>query len=193
MKKNNKKKLLIIFLFVFAIVGVVGYGAYSYYYTTGNMETNSDTIYISSFNPTTYNGMFLGDGGDGSTVAELDCPDQYAGGNDTVYCTASTTVHNDGDTTFTLNVSNISVNDEMSNQSGGTVGYTIGTPTTSWSQSTVDPSESGDLTITVPITFDNNTSNSAQSSEAEYVSEPVAGGQLDLTVSYSITATQVHD
>lgn len=191
MKKNNKKKLLIIFLFLFALAGAVGYGVYSYYYTRGNMKTNTDTIYISSFNPTTYNGTFLGDGGEGGNIAELNCPVEYAGGNDEVICVATTTVHNDGDTSFTLDVSDITVQDELSDRVAGDVNYTIGTPTYSWEKTTVSSSESSELTISVPVTF-NNGEGSSDSSSAEYVSSPVAGGALELSVSYKITATQTH-
>ena len=183
---KNKKKLTIGILAAVALVGTVGYGAYSYYWAKGDFSTNSDTIKVTSFNPTVYNGSFISSGYSGVT---LECDKEYAGGNDLVTCTATQDVTNDGGTDITVEEYNLNISDQTDNSE---IGYTIGTPDTSWSSSRLAPGETGTLTISVPVQFDNGSTNGTSSSPEE-VTSPVEGGEIELSASFKIKATQVHD
>ena len=91
-KKSNKRVFLIILL-LFIMLGFAGYGVYSYFWTEGNYN-GADTIRITPFNPETIidsNSNFLGDGGD----VILSCPNVT--GNETITCTGEITVKNNAD------------------------------------------------------------------------------------------------
>lgn len=183
---KNKKKLTIGILAAVALVGTAGYGAYSYYWAKGDFSTESDTIKVTSFNPTVYNGSFISSG---YTSISFDCDKEYAGGNDLVTCTATQDVKNDGGTDITVGEYDLNISNENNNSS---IGYTVGTPKTSWSSTNLAPGETGTLTITVPVQFANGETNGTSSSPEE-VTSPVAGGEIELSASFKIRATQVHD
>ena len=97
-RKNNKKRLAILILLLVALVGVTGYGVYSYYYTQGSFNTqeasdeSSDNVIriTGEFNPivdgtgdSSSGNEFLGRGGS----IDLDCPDS-SGGHERIKCTA---------------------------------------------------------------------------------------------------------
>ena len=69
-------------IILFVVIGLTGYGAYSYFYTSGSYSGH-DEIDIASFNPEV-DGDFLGDGG----TLTLTCPESETG-NETIYCTGT--------------------------------------------------------------------------------------------------------
>ena len=182
-KKNNKKKLLIIFLFLFALAGVVGYGVYSYYYTQGEVTSNSDSIEVLSFDPEIYidgNTSFLGSGGS----VELNCPSSTRGG-ETLTCTGEVTVYNNGDTAF-----NVEIEDASASEShNGYIETSVGDPEFSWDYTYLEEGDYATLSISVPVTI----SGGGASSEPVEVSDAVNGGDVTVTANFKIKATQVHD
>jgi len=183
MKKNNKKKLLIIFLFLFALVGVVGYGVYSYYFTKGEVQSNSDSIEVLSFNPEVSDSegtRFLADGGS----LELECPDSTRGG-ETLTCTGTLTVTNNGGTDIYLSLDDISTNVSKD----GYIEASAGDASFEWEDETLAPGESTTLTISVPVTA--GTSGGASSDPVE-VYNSVQGGSVSVTANFKIIATQSH-
>ena len=183
MKKNNKKKLLIIFLFLFALVGVVGYGAYSYYFTKGEVQSNSDSIEVLSFDPrvsTSSGESFLGSGGS----VELDCPDSTRGG-ETLTCTGTLTVSNNGGTNIYLSLDDIST----SYSKDGYIEASTGDASFEWEDDTLAPGESTTLTISVPVTVG---SSGGASSDPVEVYDTVNGGSVSVTANFKIIATQSH-
>ena len=181
MKKNNKKKLLIIFLFLFALVGVVGYGVYSYYFTKGEVQSNSDSIEVLAFDPrinTTSGDSFLGSGGS----VELDCPDSTRGG-ETLTCTGTLTVTNNGGTDIYLSLDDIST-DVSTN---GYIEASAGDASFEWEDDTLAPGESTTLTISVPVTAGNS---GGASSDPVEVYDTVQGGSVSVIANFKIIATQ---
>ena len=188
MKKNNKsnkKKLIAIFLFLFALSGVIGYGAYSYYWTQGSYETEEETINIIAFDPEVYNHgsqFFLGNGG----TIPLSCDDQ-SNGHDTITCTGDATIINAGGTDITLEVENASV--DVSDLSGVNIDYSGAT--FELGTSTLAPGGQTYITVTVPLEIDNGTAAGDGGSSAVEVSAPVAGGEITVSARLKLKATQV--
>ncbi|MBR2712918.1 MAG: hypothetical protein IKE73_04345 [Bacilli bacterium] len=181
-KTNNsdKKKLFILILLLFVVIGVTGYGAYSYFYTSGSYSGNEE-IDIASFNPE-IDGDFLGDGGS----LTLTCPES-ATGNEVVNCTGTLDVVNNGNTPITLSTSNASVS--LNNLSHDDVSSSAGTPTFSWSDATVSEGNTSTLTVTVPVTL----SSHFGSSDGYSRDTAYAGEAIEVRVSFKITATQVYN
>lgn len=206
--KNNKdkKKLLIMLLFLFTIIGLTGYGVYSYYYTTGSFDTVSaqdnpdadNVIRITgSFNPTYYGGSaasgssgsggsFLGNGGS----IPLECP-ETTNGNETIYCTATVTVRNEGSTG--INVRYYDGSASASRSDGGDVD--TGSLSLSWSNSYessiyISNGSSETLNLSVPVYTNGNGSSS---NTPEEVSEPVSSSTLTAYASFYLDASQYTD
>lgn len=179
--KQNKKKSLILVLLLFVLVGIAGYGVYSYFYTSGSYSASSD-VSIASFDPK-IDGDFLGNGG----TLSLTCPDDEDG-TGTVECTGSLTVSNNGDTAITVATSNASVHlDELSHDD---VTATAGTPVFAWenNETTIEAGSSRTLNVTVPVSLSSNfASGAGYERNSEYTGEAIG-----VTVSFKITAEQVH-
>lgn len=185
--KSDRKKLFILILLLFVVIGVSGYGAYSYFYTTGEFNA-SDTVEIASFDPEV-SGDFLGHGG--SII--LTCPDSGLG-NETVQCTGELEVTNYGGTNIVLSIpegATASVNQYYKDA----VQATAGTPSFSWgSGTTLSPDQSSTLTVTVPVTLSScfgDFERACQRSEPynEYEDEKE---KVEVTVSFKVKAEQAH-
>ncbi len=180
MKNNKKKKILVIALLLFAIIGVAGYGVYSYYWTQGSFGTSSsgsNAVYLNgSFNPhTSDNGSYiLGYGGS----IELTCSEPDS--NKEVTCTGSTTIVNDGSTAVDVEVLNPTY-----------YGYNYVsnnyTPTFNWTSKRIEAGSSAELTVTAVSTLEDGETESS----AEYVDSPVTITPT-MGVEFSLKATQVH-
>ena len=190
---KNKKKFLALFIFLFALAGVIGYGVYSYYWTDGTVTSNTEQITISSFNPT-----FSIDGDHKFIHSEngqitLSCPSTSTG-SELVQCTGTVDVYNDGDTYITLSVdtsdSEITSYSQYSSSKG--ISHSVSSVDYYWSDSTLAPGSSATLTITAYVDIDNGTNYGSGGSEAEYVTSAVEGANIDVTASLKIVATQVH-
>lgn len=191
MKKNNKKKFLGVFLFLFALAGVVGYGAYSYYWTDGSVSSNTESIEVASFNPTLYvNGehtfLHIGD----ESGITLDCP-STSNGVEVVTCTGTVEVYNNGDTDIILSV-DTDDSEISTHQESGSVNTNVTDVTYSWSSTSVSPGSYSTLTVTAYIDFDNGTSGGFDGDSAEYVLYAVSGGTTEVTANVVIIATQAH-
>ena len=190
---KNKKKFLALFIFLFALAGVIGYGVYSYYWTDGTVSSNTEQITLSSFNPT-----FSIDGNHQFIHSEngqitLSCPSTSTG-SELVECTGTVDVYNDGDTYITLSVdtsdSEITTYSQYSSSKG--ISHSVSSVDYYWDDSTLAPGESARLTITAYVDIDNGTNYGSGGSEAEYVTSAVEGANIDVTASLKIVATQVH-
>lgn len=197
-KNNNKKKMLVIVLLLVVMLGVVGYGAYSYYYTIGTLNTPAATstgdenvINITgSFNPyvtdegESSSDRFLGAGGS----VTLSCP-QTIGPNETFYCESSLTVHNSGSTPIS-----VSYYDFDPNISSDDVTVSIESSSISWDNSnysyiTIEPNDSEHLSIRVQIKVGDSTS--VPGDEPILVNEPVTGGgSFSAYANFRLSASQ---
>lgn len=181
--KRNKKKLIILVLLLFIIIGISGYGAYSYFYTSGSFS-GSDEVTINSFDPQiTINNDFVGNGGS----VTLTCPNSETG-NETIECTGSIGVLNNGGSAITVSTSNVVAS--LDAISSDAVSATAGTPTFSWSNTTIEAGSTETATITVPVDLDSYFGSSGSSS---YRSSAYTGEAIEVTVTFDLTATQVHD
>ena len=176
---KNKKKWLILALLLFVIIGVTGYEAYSYFYTSGDFSGSSD-VSIAGFDPQV-NGDFLGDGG----TLTLTCPESETGSG-TVNCSGELVVTNNGSTDITVSTSEPLVN--LSEISSDSVTANAGTPTFSWDNSTIGPGSTGTLTVTVPVSLSSYFADGTD----HYRSSAYEGEAIGVTVSFKITATQTH-
>lgn len=188
-KKSNKKKLLAIFLFLFALSGVVGYGAYSYYWTRGSYDTDSETINIIAFDPevSTYNDnyAFLGN----SASLELDCEKNQSNGKETIVCSADADIRNDGGTNIRVEVDDEEI--ELDAPNGVDVDYSGASFYISSNE--LAPGERTTLYITVPLVIDNGTTSGDGGYEGVEVHAPVSGGDITVSASFTLTATQIQD
>lgn len=180
--KQSKRKLFIIVLLLFMVITVTGYGAYSYFYTTGNFGA-SGTISVASFDPEVdITSDFVGHGGS----ITLTCPESSSGSG-TVNCTGSLSVSNNGGTDITVAASNGVATVSPITSDSATA--TAGTPTFAWSSTTITPGDSATLTITVPVTL----SSEFADSDSHYRDSAYEGEAIEVTVDFDITATQVHN
>lgn len=179
--KRDNRKLLILVLLLFVVIGVTGYGAYSYFWTSGSFSAE-DQVSIAAFDPDV-DGNFLGNGG----TLTLTCPNSTYG-YETVNCTGTLTVNNNGGTDITVSVDEETASVSPYTGSNDDVNASAGTPTFSWSSSTISSSSSETLTVTVPVTL---TSHFGSSEGYERTSE-YTGEDFTVDVSFKIIAAQVH-
>lgn len=202
--KKNKKKTLVIALLLFALVGIAGYGVYSYYYTIGTVNTptaTSDTdenvINITgSFNPriadnnasssSSSSDQFLGQGGS----INLNCPEKV-GANETFTCTASATVRNSGSTPIRVEYEDFYPNVSSDNANVSIESSSISWSNTSSSYTTISSGSSETIYIEVEVKTGNSTS--VASDQPELVTEPIASGSLNAYASFRLEAEQVNN
>lgn len=203
-KKRDKKKVLVLGLLLFAVVGLAGYGVYSYYYTMGTIDTSeatSDTdqnvINITgSFNPriednnassgSSSSDQFLGQGGS----INLNCPEKV-GANETFTCTASATVRNSGSTPIRVSYEDFYPNVSSSDATVSVVSSSISWSNTSSSYTTISSGSSETIYIEVEVKTGNSTS--VASDQPELVTEPIASGSLSAYASFRLEAEQVNN
>lgn len=202
--KKNKKKTLVIALLLFALVGIAGYGVYSYYYTIGTVNTptaTSDTdenvINITgSFNPriadnnasssSSSSDQFLGQGGS----INLNCPEKV-GANETFTCTASATVRNSGSTPIRVEYEDFYPNVSSDNANVSIESSSISWSNTSSSYTTISAGSSETIYIEVEVKTGNSTS--VASDQPELVTEPIASGSLNAYASFRLEARQINN
>jgi hypothetical protein len=199
MKNKDNKKMLVLVLLLVAVIGVVGYGTYSYYFTQGEFShytayydnyiqiTDSFFPRIGSGSTGTGYNEFLGNGG----TMELECP-EYSSGHERIQCTGSLIIENSGSVAFNLNYDEASA----SATSSGVDTYAE-TPTFSWSGGTpsdngVVVSSGGRATLNISVYVNVGEKETISSSDAQEVFEPVSSGELSASASFKVTATQVH-
>ena len=203
-KKRDKKKVLVLGLLLFAVVGLAGYGVYSYYYTVGTVNTPSATsdsdenvINITgSFNPRVESSsaesgvsgvdQFLGNGGS----IPLTCPDKV-GANETFTCTAYATVRNSGSTPIRVSYEDFYPNVSSSDATVSVVSSSISWSNTSSSYTTISSGSSETIYIEVEVKTGNSTS--VASDQPELVTEPIASGSLNAYASFRLEAEQVNN
>ena len=194
-KKKDKKKILVLGLLLFAVVGLAGYGVYSYYFTRGSFDTESasdedsdNVIRITGeFEPIFDGGAsssyFIGQGGS----FELYCPRETSG-NETIRCTASPSVVNEGTTSIRVEVYDGS--SSVSTQSGDDY-VTAGNPSFDWYNNTaiIGPGESKTLNISVDVYVGDR----SMSGDGVEVNEPVYSDELSANTTFKIKATQINN
>ena len=194
MKKKNNKKRLLVALLLFAITGAVGFGVYSYYYTSGEIITEDETISITSFNPTLYydsEDHFL----DGThyTGYDVTCElNNYNSSTDvaTYYCTSSFSVGNHGSNAIDVSTSNLTVNINNSLSNSITVRDEEAVST---NNTGVEPGSSANYDLSAYIDVSDVTVDpSTISQDAQYASEPVSGADFTVKFEIDVTATEVH-
>ena len=189
-KKGNNKKFLATFLLLFAIAGVIGYGAYSYYWTDGSVTSGTQHIEVSSFNPTFYvDGSHEFINSTQGSIS-LSCP-STSSGSEQVECTGSISVYNQGDSDITVEID--SSNSGVSTYgSSSSLNASITDVDYDWSSTTISPGSSETLYVTVYVDIDNGLGSSASVDNPEYVTSAVPGGTVNVTANLKIIATQVH-
>lgn len=197
-KKKDKKKLLVLLLLLVAVVGITGYGVYSYYWTQGNFSqndaSNSDDYNVikidGSYDPRTGDSSssaneFLGNGG---TVV-LTCPEK-SNGKETITCTGTIWVANYGSTEIDVEVLDAH---GYADSSSSDVTVTAGNPTFDWTKTSLSSGGGSELKISVPVTINNGTTGGLDSDEPEEVHAPVGGGTVSASVDFRLKSTQRHD
>lgn len=192
-KKKDKKKSLILVLLLFTVIGLAGYGVYSYFWTQGGFSGQSDTVEVASFDPRIgySEGNFVGDGGSLTLI----CGDSESGSG-TVTCTGEVDVYNNGGTDITVEVDENEVSTSTNEISVDNGKVTVGTPTFIWSETTITPNSSQTLTITVPVEVDSDFASGSPIRRNEPYNDDTGNGNYDdafsVTVSFRIIATQAH-
>ena len=191
-KKKDKKKSLILVLLLFAVIGLAGYGVYSYFWTDGDFSGQSDTVEVASFDPRIgySDGNFVGDGGSLTLI----CDDSESGSG-TVTCTGAVDVYNNGGTDITVEVDENEVSTDTNEIHVDNGEVTVGTPTFSWSNTTITPNSSETLTVTVPVDVDSDFASGTPIERNEPYNDDTGNGyddEFSVTVSFRIIATQAH-
>jgi len=188
-KKKDKKKIVILLLVIFAVVGIAGYGVYSYYWTQGDFDGVGSTIEIAAFDPQTTvdsDSDFLGNGGE----VHISCPDSTEG-NEHMSCEGSVLVSNNGDTDITVEVLNAESGAYDVDVSDSSFDIDTGTPSFSWSSTTIAAGESTTLNISVPFTV----TSDYGSDLPVYAGTGAAhdGNAIGISLRFELKATQVHN
>ena len=201
--KKNKKKILVLALLLFTFVGVIGYGVYSYYYTEGTVDTvsasdeSSDNVIriTGSFNPTVESYASSGSSGSGSSggflgsggTVYLDCP-ETTGGHETITCSATMTVRNEGSTGIY-----VYYYDTYSYASSSDATVDADSPDLYWSgegSSETYISSGSSATLNISVDVNVGSTSSISDSEAQLVTEPISSGSLSASVSFRLHASQ---
>ncbi len=201
--KNNKRTLIILVLAIIALICVTGYGVWSRYYTDGNFEA-TETVSISSFNPTA-DSSFIYDAAQSTRTATIQ---EYAGG---YYVYDTIEIKNDGETTVEINIDNInattsgssyclySVSAEQIGMDGTgyeTTGSSYGNVMYKLDGSdntipfTLAAGESKTVEIGVAVGADGSSLTNVNSDTLVYTTSAIYGGDTDVSINYTITATQ---
>ncbi len=185
--KKDKKKLIVIALFLFAVISLGGYGVYSYFFTEGEFDGTSNQVSIASFDPRTSinSDSFLGDGGS----VDISCPSYYTGTTN-YECTGSISISNNGGTDIEVEVLDAGsgytthrVNENIAFDA------TASSPEFGWTTKRISAGSSEQLYITIPVTI----SSDFDSDSAVETNSPYNGGDwVSVTTSFKLKATQVH-
>ena len=192
-KKQSKKKLVLLTLLLFAVIGTVGYGVYSYYWTQGNFDNSSsgsenEIVIDADYDPEVITNTssstqsFLGNGG----TLVLTCPER-SGGKETINCTGTISVLNNGSSSIYVEV--LDIEGYASSDDDG-ISVEAGTPQFNWTTTTISSKDRTNLTVTVPVTINNGTTGGLDSEDAEYVTGPVSGGNVSASVDFKLKSTQ---
>ena len=181
-EKNNKRKILIILL-LFAIVSMIGYGVYSYYWTEGNFKSEAQIISY-GFNPTFYDGMdedgytFIGDGYISQSLHSYTCYVDTR--DDTIYhCSQGQLVNNQGTSPVIFEAIDISVTKEDDANLA-----TISNITNN-GQQVIQPGDTGYVSANADLIINDS---------GQEVTEPVYDGDfVKIKFEYKIKATEVHE
>ncbi len=191
--KKNKKKLLVALL-LFAITGVVGFGVYSYYYTSGRIITEDETIEISSFDPVLYesSGYIFIHGTHYTTDSTTCSLTNYNSSTNvaTYHCTSDFDIQNHGSNDIYITASNTT----LSVSNSGSNNYTVRNEAADASEcSNVSTGSSCNVYLSADIDIEGiSVDPSSISQDAQYASEPVTGASLDVNFEVDVTATEVH-
>ena len=185
--KEKKKKVLVLALLLLAIAGVAGYGVYSYFWTKGEFSA-SDNVQVATFDVSFSNGKSEGFISTPASI-NLSCPN--VSGNESVTCTGSARITNNGGTSVVVEI----LNEDGINESSNNMSGTVYDPEFDWTTATLAPGESKDLDVTVDVTinsnnFDSDTAIESTSGEGDSYGY---GGYLNLKARFDIKATQVHN
>ena len=196
----KKRKLLIIALLLFAVIGIAGYGAYSYYYTESTMSTetpndaNADNVIriTGEFNPwvsvPSLSEGFLGNGGSIALV----CPEK-TGINKQITCESTVEVQNNGSTPIRVSYSNFYTSASSDDISVSVANSHIGWNDSSNSYIVIEPSSHSNLYISAIVNVGNPGNNNIGNDEPELVTGPVESGSLTAYASFSLSATQLNN
>ena len=182
-EKKIKKKLLFIGLFIFAIVGIAGYGVYSYYWAEGNVTVNSPSIVINKFNPSTNyqsEDIFIGDGIESYDVVDYLCENiDYKGKK--YHCTTDIAISNLGDKTVVVEVTDLRLVKEYDDYNNATIKNL-----TSSDSIELAPGETSSVSVSGDIVFEDNYD------QEHEVSSPIYNEDIKVWFEYKIKATETH-
>ena len=190
-EKNNRRKILLIALIVFAIAGVIGYGVYSYYWAEGNVTVTSDAIRISKFDvevskyADTNSKTFIASSPDFGEEASC----SYNSEDNKFHCSANLTIYNDGDNDVVLSASDFSAS--FTNSDYGELEIVEVTSDLDGSLSS-----GSERHFSVSATVKNNDSSYVYTNDtmSTQLYQPVVySANTPVEISFKITATEVHD
>lgn len=203
--KTLNKRIFVLILLLFMVIGLGGYGVYSYYWTQGSFD-GSASVDIASFDPevTIDSQDFLGKGGE----VVLSCPNTSTGSG-SVTCTGTIDVENNGSTDITVEVldpsssinrdprmddSYISLNDGLSLSISST---NVTFDSNDSSSITIEPHSTETLNMNVNVNIDSVFANDELTEKAEVPIEEYSsltyGTYHQVLVSFKLKATQDHD
>lgn len=197
---SKKRNLLVIILLLLAIVGLSGYGAYSYFATEGSFDTeeasddDADNLIriTGEFKPVVdeatsggsgYENHYLGNGGS----IYLTCPSTTTG-HETITCSTTVTVRNEGTTDIYVEAEGLDAEAYVSDNDDITA--TASNPRFSWDNYTLSPNSSRTLTIYVDVAVG---MDSNDDDTEVLVSGPVEDGSVSASVDFKLKATQAHE